>query len=104
MNFELGKKYIVNVSEKGIIPLQEFDYNKWYHKDYDDLDFLTDEEKIAVINKALDEVKAEIEERVFESLSDGGDDWFAAEKVNECLEIIDECKAESEADNGNNNH
>jgi hypothetical protein len=33
---------------------------------------------------------------VLESLSDGGDDWFAAEKVNECLEIIDKYMAESE--------
>lgn len=44
----------------------------------------------------LDEIKAEIEEQVLESLSDGGDDWFTAEKVNECLEIIDKYKAESE--------
>ena len=44
----------------------------------------------------LDEIRAEIEEQVLESLSDGGDDWFAAEKVNECLEIIDKYKAESE--------
>jgi len=43
----------------------------------------------------LDKIKAEIEEQVLESLSDGGDDWFAAEKVNECLEIIDKYKAES---------
>ena len=41
----------------------------------------------------LDKIKAEIEEQVLESLSDGGDDWFAAEKVNECLEIIDKYKA-----------
>lgn len=40
--------------------------------------------------KVLDKIKAEIEEQVLESLSDGGDDWFAAEKVNECLDIIDE--------------
>ena len=37
----------------------------------------------------LDSIRAEIEEQVLESLSDGGDDWFAAEKVNDCLEIID---------------
>lgn len=51
--------------------------------------------------EALDEIRAEIEEQVLESLSDGGDDWFTAEKVNECLEIIDKYKAESEVDNGN---
>lgn len=44
----------------------------------------------------LDEIRGEIEEQVLESLSDGGDDWFTAEKVNECLEIIDKYKAESE--------
>ena len=48
------------------------------------------------INDVLDKIRVEIEEQVFESLSDGGDDWFAAEKVNECLEIIDKYKAESE--------
>ncbi len=42
----------------------------------------------------LDEIKAEIEETVLESLSDGGDDWFTAEKVNECLEIIDKYRQE----------
>ena len=40
--------------------------------------------------------RAEIEEQVLESLSDGGDDWFAAEKVNECLDIIDKYRTESE--------
>lgn len=44
----------------------------------------------------LDKIRAEIEEQVLESLSDGGDDWFVAEKVNECLEIIDKYTAESE--------
>ena len=47
-------------------------------------------------NDVLDKIRAEIEEQVLESLSDGGDDWFTAEKVNECLEIIDKYKAESE--------
>ena len=46
--------------------------------------------------QVLDKIRAEIEEQVLESLSDGGDDWFAAEKVNECLEIIDKYKVESE--------
>ena len=46
--------------------------------------------------EVLDEIRTEIEEQVLESLSDGGDDWFTAEKVNECLDIIDKYKAESE--------
>lgn len=48
--------------------------------------------------EVLDKIRAEIEEQVLESLSDGGDDWFTAEKVNECLEIIDKYKAESEGE------
>lgn len=44
----------------------------------------------------LDKIRAEIEEQVLESLSDGGDDWFTAEKVNECLDIIDKYRTESE--------
>lgn len=46
--------------------------------------------------EVLDKIRAEIEEQVLESLSDGGDDWFTAEKVNECLDIIDKYKVESE--------
>lgn len=46
--------------------------------------------------EVLDEIRSEIEEQVLESLSDGGDDWFTAEKVNECLEIIDKYMVESE--------
>lgn len=59
-------------------------------------------EEVVEIIKALeqepviDKISTEIEEQVLESLSDGGDDWFAAEKVNECLEIIDKYKEESE--------
>ena len=45
---------------------------------------------------ALDKIRTEIEEQVLESLSDGGDDWFTAEKVNECLDIIDKYRTESE--------
>lgn len=62
MIFELGKSYIVDVTEKGIIPLMEFDNSKWYNKDQDDLDFLTDEEKDVIINSVLNKIRAEIEE------------------------------------------
>ena len=44
--------------------------------------------------EVLDKMIAEIEEQVLESLSDGGDDWFAAEKVNECLDIINKYRTE----------
>ena len=49
----------------------------------------TTKENLAVPMSVIEDIKAEIEEQVLESLSDGGDDWFTAEKVNECLEIID---------------
>ena len=60
MTFELGKTYIVDVTEKGIIPQEVFNRDRWYDKDYDDLDFLTEEEKITVINDVLDKIRAEI--------------------------------------------
>lgn len=62
MNFELEKEYIVKVSKEGIIPIEEFKSDRFYDKDHDDLDFLTDEEKIVVINDVLDKIKAEIEQ------------------------------------------
>ena len=62
MTFEFGKRYIVDVTERGIMPLMVFDEDRWYDKDHDDLDFLTDEEKIVVINDVLDKIRAEIEE------------------------------------------
>ena len=61
MNFELGKSYIADVTEKGIIPLMEFDRSQWFDKNYDDLEFLTDEEKEVIVNEVLDKIRAEIE-------------------------------------------
>ncbi len=49
-----------------------------------------------IVKPVLDKIRAEIEEQVLESLSDGGDDWFTAEKVNECLDIIDKYRTEGE--------
>ena len=63
---------------------------KWYKwADKDEQNLTLKQESI------LDKIRAEIEEQVLESLSDGGDDWFTAEKVNECLEIIDKYTAEN---------
>ncbi len=62
MNFELGKKYIVEVTEKGIILREEFLEERYINKDFDDLDFLTDEEKIVIINGVLNDLKTEIEQ------------------------------------------
>lgn len=38
--------------------------------------------------EAWEKVRQEIED-MLETLSDGGDDWFTAEKLNDVLEIID---------------
>lgn len=43
----------------------------------------------AIPISVLKDIKNEIEDEVFDSLSDNGDDWFAASKVSECMAIID---------------
>ena len=68
MNFELGKKYIVEVTEKGIIPIDEFLEERYIDKDHDDLEFLTDEEKTIVINDVLNDLKAEIDRRYWSGM------------------------------------
>ena len=82
------RKVEVNVDKEELIKALRYDRNQ-YTKGYE-------EGKNDVLNDVLDKIRAEIEEQVLESLSDDGDDWFTAEKVNECLEIIDKYKAESE--------
>ncbi len=64
MNFELGKEYIVKVSENGIIPIDEFKSERFFDKDSDDLDFLTDEEKQIVIKATLKELKNELYDKI----------------------------------------
>ena len=100
MNFEFGKKYIVGVTEKGIVPLMEFDRDRWFNKDHDDLDFLTDEEKAVVINDVLDNIIADIEEYKSRqpTLAIGVDDLEKGKQIalEYVLAIIDKCKAESE--------
>ena len=61
--------------------LKQWEYDRGYEKGKADV---------------LDKIRAEIDEQVLESLSDGGDDWFTAEKVNECLDIIDKYRKEQE--------
>ena len=95
MNFELGKMYIVDVTEKGIIPQDVFDRDRWYNKDCDDLDFLTDEEKIVVINNVLDKIKVEIEKLKPNNPNFKG--YFEQNvALNKVLEIIDKYKAKRE--------
>ena len=43
----------------------------------------------AVPIEVLQEIRQEIESDVLETLADDGSDWFTAEKINDCLEIID---------------
>ena len=93
MTFELGKTYIVDVTEKGIIPQEVFDRDRWYNKDYDDLDFLTDEEKIVVINDVLDKIRAEIEQHC--CITVGSEDEPAM-TLYDIFQIIDKYKVESE--------
>ena len=95
MTFELGKTYIVDVTEKGIIPQEVFDRDRWYNKDYDDLDFLTDEEKIVVINDVLDKIRAEIEQNAY-PIVHGVNIHEKGMTLYGILQIIDKYKAESE--------
>ena len=68
MNFELGKEYIVRVTEKGIIPIDEFDRARFFDKDCDSLEFLTDEEKAEVINEVLNGMILSILVGIFSSI------------------------------------
>ena len=61
MNFELDKQYIVSVSKDGIIPVEEFDEEKYYNKDTDDLDFLTDEEGMLIIKSTCNNLIKKID-------------------------------------------
>lgn len=95
MNFKLGKKYIVEVTEKGIIPREEFLEERYIDKDHDDLDFLTDEEKTVVVNEVLDKIIAEIEEYAmpdFEYHGCGGSQKIV--ELEDVLEIIDKYRGE----------
>lgn len=94
MIFEFGKRYIVDVTEKGITPLMIFDEDRWYDKDHDDLDFLTDEEKIIVINDVLDKIRAEIEELQLVGYATADRKIELADRA--VLRVIDKYKAEME--------
>ena len=69
----------------------EFDRSQWVNKDHDDLDFLTDEEKIVIINDVLDNIKAEIEQIVDEETKH---DKKWARGLHYSLCVIDKHKAE----------
>lgn len=89
IQFEVGKQYIVDVTNNGIIPIEEFNSERFFDKEHDDLDFLTDEEKTIIINNVLDKIRAEIIELQKEYQEFG---WA----YDDVLEIIDKYKEESE--------
>ncbi len=93
MNFELGKEYIVKVSEEGIIPIEEFKSDRFYDKDHDDLDFLTNEEKKLTIDQVLCKIEAEINAESAKSL---GILWERTKALEWVLNVIGKYKAESE--------
>ena len=65
MIFELDKEYIVTVTDKGIIPIEEFNKERFYDRDNDDLNFLTDKEKEIVVNDVLTKIRAEMEKQAY---------------------------------------
>lgn len=88
MNFELGKEYIVRVSDKGIIPIEEFKSERFFDKDTDDLDFLTDEEKQIIIKSTLKELKNELCDKI-KDLQETHD-WGKIYGVELVLDMINE--------------
>lgn len=99
MNFEIGKQYIVSVSENGIIPIEEFSNERYFDIEYDSIDFLTDEEKIVIINDVLDKIRAEIADIYCGQYCENPS---TADSVREmALEIIDKYKEESEEEADN---
>ena len=58
MDFELGKEYVIKVTEKdGIVPLFEFNRSRFFDKDYDDPDLLSNDERERIINYLLKDIK-----------------------------------------------
>lgn len=96
MNFEIGKQYIVSVSENGIIPIEEFSNERYFDIEYDSIDFLTDEEKIIIINDVLDKVRAEIERMDYLDIEDGSDGYDNYVDRYDVLQIIDKYKEDKE--------
>lgn len=42
------------------------------------------------LKEILEEIAYRIKDEVLETMSDCGDDWYAASRVNDCLDIINE--------------
>lgn len=95
MTFELGKQYIVEVTKNGIIPVEEFKREKFFDKDHDSLDFLTDEEKTVVINEVLDKIKTEMDKARFIDKDTRICKNTLASGLEAAMQIIDKYKAEN---------
>jgi len=91
MTFELGKQYIVEVTKNGIIHVEEFKREKFFDKDHDSLDFLTDEEKTIVINDVLDKIRTEIKQKSYGIANDDVIQGMKYER-RDILDIIDKYK------------
>lgn len=96
MNFEIGKQYIVRVSENGIIPIDEFSEERYFDIEHDSIDFLTDEEKMVIINSVLDKIKTEIERMDYLTIEDGSDGYDNYVDRYDVLQIINKYKVESD--------
>jgi hypothetical protein len=100
MNFEIGKQYIVSVSENGIVPIEEFSNERYFDIEYDSIDFLTDEEKVVIINDVLDKIKNEFIDRYPRNYANGLElgGRSCVFSLNDVLRIIDKYKVEREGE------
>lgn len=94
MYLEIGKQYIVDVTDKGIIPIDEFSGERFFDKDNDDLEFLTDEEKAEIVNKVLNDIKVEIEKLRLHSSRFITSDGRVCVDSQDVLEILDSIEGE----------
>ena len=89
-NFEFGKQYIVNVTQKGIFPVMEFDSERFFDKEEDDISILTDEEKKFIVNDIVDKIIDRMKDLVdVEKRAYGKENWRL---VNKCIDIAEQCK------------
>ena len=68
----------------------EFDNNQWYNKDSDDLDFLTDEEKIVVVNAILGKIIAGLKAHKWNK--DEGSKAIYDSAINDAIVYVEEQK------------
>lgn len=96
MIFEIGKQYIVSVTANKIIPIEEFSEDRYFDIEHDSIDFLTDEEKMVIINDVLDKIRTEIEGMDYLDIEDGSDGYDNYIDRYDVLQIIDKYREEVE--------